>query len=137
MVAGMRGRITTILEILLSSQDVDGLIVLGLTGGTIELFSKYKDIQGSQDFGRATVDNFGQTLREVITLRNRYQKPVIVSNSMPFGTPEMALALVSLARETGTIFYNTPHHAVDAYAALSVYAAYLKKTEVFGCLQRE
>ena len=102
------------------------VIILGLTGGTIELFGKYGDLKNSREVGQVTVDNFADSLRKVIEVRNSYQKPVVVANSMPFGSQAMVAQLASLAKETRTIFFNTPHQAAGAYAALAEYAMYIR-----------
>jgi acyl-CoA synthetase (NDP forming) len=124
MVGGMRGKVDKILEILLSSDDIDGIIILGLTGGILELASKYDSLPSGDELGRVAVENFAESLKEVIELRNYYNKPVIVANNFPVGNVEGFEKIFQ--REAQNIFcYTTPHQAAAAYVALTRYANYL------------
>jgi len=124
-VAALGANDNNILEVLLCSAEIDGVVILGLATGA-SIFSNLSSMKSKDDFILAAVEDFCQSLREVIKLRDHYQKPVVVAMNMPLGGEEAAAKLAALTRETQTVCYTTPHQAAAAYAVLARYAQYLR-----------
>ena len=128
MVAGLGEDISSnLLNILLSSPEIDGVITLGLSRGRTRPSGRTDPAKGKDASAQDELDEFGLFLKDTVMLRERYQKPVVVVANMSLGGGEMAADLATLTRETQTAFFTAPHQAANAYAALASYAQYLRE----------
>jgi len=125
LVAALGANLNNILEVLLCSAEIDGVIILGLATAA-SVFGNLSSIKSTDDLVLAAVEDFSQSLREVIKLRDHYQKPVVAAMNMPLAGEEVAAKLAALTRETQTVSYTTPHQAAAAYAVLVRYAQCLR-----------
>jgi len=131
-VTGITGHAFEMVQALLESPAIDGLIVLGMVGG---MQSIWKHIVAGSD-GRIITDDlahgakeqFDPYFREMMALKQRFGKPVLVTFTLPIRAEVMSEAACRLTRETGTTCCTSLTQAIRAYSVLSNYAAYLRKT---------
>ena len=130
-VTGVKGGATEMVQALLESPAIDGLIVLGIVGGVQSMWKYIEAGKGSgtmsDGFARGAVENFDGYYREMMALKERYGKPVAVTFSLPMKAGVIIETASRLTRETGTSCYTSFTQAIRAYSALSSYAAYLRK----------
>ena len=131
-VAGIKGHAVEMVQALLESPALDGLIVLGVVGGMQSIW-KYIGVDGggkitTDGFARGVIDQFDSYYREMMKLKDRFGKPVAVTFILPIKTEEIIREASRLTRETGTTCHISATQAVRAYSALSGYAEYLRKT---------
>jgi acyl-CoA synthetase (NDP forming) len=130
-VTGVKGGAVEMVQALLESPAIDGLIVLGVVGGLQSIW-KYIEVGSggriiTDGLAQGAVEQFGTYYREMMTLKERFGKPVAVTFSLPIKTEVITETAARLTRETGTTCYTSFTQAVSAYSALSSYAAYLRK----------
>ena len=126
LVAGSKGNILCILEALLSDPEINGLIVLGLSGGILRIVKETGKIIDNKVIAEAAVNIFYQEATQLVRLREQYQKPVIVACNMPIvGSEEVMLQLAPLTQKTGILYYTTPHRAATSYVYLAEYAQFV------------
>jgi len=129
-VTGITGHAVEMVQALLESPAIDGLIVLGVVGG---LQSIWKHIEVGSG-GRIMTDGlahgaqlqFDTYYHEMMRLKERFGKPVAVTFSLPIKTEAIIQEASRLTQETGTACYTSFTQAVRAYSALSSYASYLR-----------
>ena len=130
-VTGVRGGAVEMVQALLESPAIDGLIVLGVVGGLQSIW-KYIEVGSggkimTEGLVRGAVENFDGYYREMMALKEHYGKPVAVTFSLPIKTGVIIEAASRLTRETGTTCYTSFTQAVRAYSALNRYAEYRRK----------
>jgi len=132
-VTGVKGDAAGMVQALLESPAIDGLIVLGIVAGVQSMWKYIEAGEGggamSDGFARGAVENFEGYYREMMALKERYGKPVAVTLSLPMKAEVITEAASSLTRETGTTCYTSFTQAIRAYSALSSYAAYLRDSD--------
>jgi len=135
-VTGIKGHAVEMVQALLESPAIDGLIVLGVVGG---LQSIWKYIEVGSDgkiitdgLAHGAIEQFDTYYREMMKLKERFGKPLAVTFSLPIKTEMINETAARLTRETGTTCYTSFTQAVRAYSALSGYAAYLRKSDHQG-----
>lgn len=130
-VAGVRGGAIEMIQALLDSPAIDGLIVLSVVGGLQSIW-KYIEVDGGRiitgGLTQGAVDYFDTYYRRIMELKERSGKPVVVTFSLPLEAKAITQEAARLTRETGTACYTSFAQAVRAYSALSDYASYLRKT---------
>lgn len=133
MVAGLReGDVRKSLETVLGSPEVDGVILLGLRGGMPKKLAELTPADGPQAFAKVIMDDLAEAFKEIIDIRDRFGKPVVIASDIPFSffdTGEVERQVSVMAGEAETLCYTTPHQAVHAYASLVRYAEYLRDGE--------
>jgi acyl-CoA synthetase (NDP forming) len=131
-VAGVTGGAMEMVQALLESPAIDGLIVLSVVGGLQSIW-KYIQVGNGRiitdGLTQGAVDYFDTYYRQIMELKERYGKPVVVTFSLPIEAEAITREAAKLTRETGTACYTTFSQAVRAYSALSDYAAYLRKID--------
>jgi hypothetical protein len=130
-VTGVKGEANEMVQALLESPAIDGLIVLGIVGGVQSMWKHIEAGEGggamSDGFARGAVENFDGYYRQMMALKERYGKPLAVTFSLPIKGEVISETASRLTRETGTSCYTSFTQAIRAYSILSSYAAYLRK----------
>jgi len=130
-VTGMTGGAVEMVQALLESPAIDGLIVLGVVGGLQSIWKHIEVGSGGKiitdGLAQGAVEQFDTYYREMMKLKKRFGKPVAVTFSLPIKTDVINETAARLTRETGTTCYTSFTQAVRAYSALSSYAEYLRK----------
>lgn len=130
-VTGVKGGAAEMVQALLESPVLDGLIVLGIVGGVQTMWKYIEAGDGgksmSAGFARGAMETFERYFREMMKLKERYGKPVIVTLSLPVKIGTIIETAAGLSRETGTACYTSFTQASRAYSALNKYAGYLRK----------
>ena len=131
-VAGVKGEAEDMVQALLESPVLDGLIVLGVVGGVQPMWKYIETGMNSKSmtegFARGAVERFERYFRDMIVLKERYHKPVLVSLILPVSVDIITGTAARLTRETGTACYTSFTQASRAYSALNKYAGYLRKS---------
>jgi len=135
-VTGVRGGAVEMVQALLESPAIDGLIVLGVVGGLQSIW-KYIEVGSggkiiTDGLARGAVEQFDTYYREMMKLKERFNKPVAVTFSLPIKTDMINGTAARLTRETGTTCYTSFTQAVRAYSALNDYAEYLRQIDSGG-----
>jgi len=132
-IAGSKGTIAELLDILTASPSIDGVIALGAVAGAPSL---WKYLEGSNNkeemterYAHGAMDYLNKSFDDVIRIRDRYHKPVIMAMFMPVYLGKVIDAMSGLAERTGTATFLAPAQACAAYGALWKYAAYLKEQQ--------
>jgi acyl-CoA synthetase (NDP forming) len=129
-VAGVKGGAMEMIQALLESPAIDGLIVLSVVGGLQSIW-KYIEVGNGRiitnGLTQGAVDYFDTYYRQIMELKERFGKPVVVTFSLPIEAEAIMQEAAKLTRETGTACYTTFAQAVRAYSALSDYAGHLRK----------
>jgi len=131
-VAGGRGEAIEMIQALLDSPAIDGLIVLSVVGGLQSIWKYIEVADGrivTDGLTQGAVDYFDTYYRRIMELKERSGKPVVVTFSLPLEAEAIMQEAARLTRETGTTCYTSFTQAVRAYSALSDYAAYLRKID--------
>lgn len=129
-IAGSRGTIAELLDILTASPSIDGVIALGAVAGTPSLWrylegSKSKE-EITERYTNGSMDYLSKSFDDVIRIRDHYRKPVVMSMFMPVYLGSIIDTVNELAKKTGTATFLSPSQACAAYGALWNYASYLK-----------
>lgn len=131
-IAGVKGTIGGLLDILAGSPSIDGLIVLGAVAGAPSIWRYLEGSSTREDmterYAHGAMDFLSQSFNDIQRARERHHKPVIMSLFIPVDTVKIMETMSELAEKTGTATYLSPSRACTAYAALWEYAAYLKRT---------
>ena len=131
-VAGVKGGAGEMVQALLESPVLDGLIVLGIVGGVQSMWKYIEAGDGgkamSDGFARGAMETFERYFREMMKLKERYSKPVIVTLILPIKIGTIIETAAGLSKQTGTACYTSFTQASRAYSALSKYAGYLRKS---------
>jgi len=118
-------------QALMESPAIDGLIVLGVVGGLQSIWKYIEDGSGGKRntdyFAGGAVEHFEAYYREMMALKQRYGKPMVVTFSLPIKAGMVNDTAALLTRETGTTCYTSFTQAIRAYSALNKYAGYLRK----------
>ncbi|MCX6004719.1 MAG: CoA-binding protein [Chloroflexi bacterium] len=132
-IAGVKGNVVELLETLLESPNIDGVIVLGAIAGAA---SMWKSLKGSTNkdeitanYAQGAMDFLGTSFIELVRLKDYYRKPIVMSMFMPVYMGTIIDNVRKLALDTGVACYLSPTQAANAYAALSKYASYLRQTQ--------
>ena len=130
--AGARCGVVELLEIILESPSIDGIISLGAIGDVESLWrymeeSKDKD-EMRMNYARGTMEHLSWSFHQMAHLIDRYHKPIFMAMFMPVYLGTVMDNIQRLALETGIACYASPHQACNAYISLSRYAAYLRET---------
>jgi acyl-CoA synthetase (NDP forming) len=126
---GAAGDPVKIVQAMLESPGVDGLIVLGMVGGVGPVFQQLHGKGGEKgaDFAANSSGHFKSYFRSMVELKDRYTRPVIITLSLPISSGTVLETAAAVTRETGTACYTSFVQASRAYAALSRYAEYLRR----------
>jgi len=135
-VAGVTGHAAEMVQALLESPSIDGLIVLGMIGGLQSIWKYIRAGSGGKvitdGLAHGAMDHFDTYFREMMTLKERFGKPTAVTIILPIKTEIITETASRLTRETGTTCYSSFTQTIRAYSALSDYAAYLRKIGMHG-----
>jgi len=130
-VTGMTGGAVEMVQALLESPAIDGLIVLGVVGGLQSIWRYIELGSGGEiitdGLAQGAMQQFDAYYRELMELKERFGKPVAVTFSLPIKTGAILETASRLTRETGTTCCTSFTQAVRAYSALNRYAEYLRK----------
>ncbi len=131
-VAGVKGEAEDMVQALLESPVLDGLMVLGVVGGVQSMWKYIEERMGSKSmtegFAHGAIERFERYYRDMNVLKDRYGKPVLVSLILPVDIDIIAGTAARLTKETGTACYTSFTQASRAYSALNKYAGYLRKS---------
>jgi len=120
-------------QALLESPAIDGLIVLGVVGGLQSIWKYIRAGIGGKvitdGLTRGAMDHFDTYYREMMTLKERFGKPTAVTIILPIKTEIITETASRLTRETGTTCYSSFTQTIRAYSALNDYAAYLRQID--------
>jgi len=135
-VTGVTGHAAEMVQALLESPAIDGLMVLGVVGGLQSIWKYIEVGSGSKvitdGLAGGAMEQFDTYYREMMTLKERFGKPMAVTLILPIKAEIITETASRLTRETGTTCYTSFTQAVRAYSALSDYAAYLRKSGLQG-----
>jgi acyl-CoA synthetase (NDP forming) len=130
-IAGVRGNVKELLEILAASPSIDGIIALGAVAGMPALWANLEDSSNKEEmtekFALGTMNHLIRSFDEAVTIRDRYQKPIVMTPFMPIGLDKILEAIRQIAKTKGTATFLSPAQACAAYAALWNYASYRHK----------
>ena len=130
-VTGIKGHSVEMVQALMESPAIDGLIVLGVVGGLQSIWKYIEDGSGGKRntdyFAGGAVGHFEAYYREMMAHKQRYGKPMVVTFSLPIKAGVVNETAALLTRETGTTCYTSFTQAIRAYSALNKYAGYLRK----------
>ena len=131
-VAGVKGDAEEMVQALLESPVLDGFIVLGIVGGVQSMWKYIEAGEGgksmSDGFARGAMETFERYFKQMMKLKERYGKPVIVTLILPVKIGTIIETASALSKETGTACYTSFTQASRAYSALNKYAEYLRKS---------
>ena len=131
-VAGVKGEAEDMVQALLESPELDGLIVLGIVGGVRSMWKYIEAGEGgtsmADGFARGAMETFERYFKEMMKLKERYGKPVIVTLILPVKIGTIIETAAGLSKETGTACYTSFTKASRAYSALNKYAGYLRSS---------
>ena len=131
-VAGVKGEAEDMVQAMLESPVLDGLMVLGVVGGVQSMWKYIQPGMGSgsmtEGFERGATERFERYFNDMNSLKDRYGKPVMVSLILPVNINVTQGMAARLTRETGTVCYTSFTQTSRAYSALNRYAAYLRKS---------
>jgi hypothetical protein len=129
-VAGVKGEAEDMVQALLESPVLDGLIVLGVVGGVQPMWKYIEAGMNSESmtegFARGVIERFEGYFRDMNLLKERYRKPVLVSLILPVNVDIITGTAARLSKEMGTACYTSFTQASRAYSALNKYAGYLR-----------
>jgi len=129
-IAGVKGTVVELLETLLESPNIDGVMVLGAIAGAASMWKLLGDATNKDDitakYAHGAMDFLGASFLEIVRLKDHYRKPILMSMFMPVYLGTIMDNVRKLAFDTGVACYLSPAQAVNAYAALNKYASYLR-----------
>ena len=130
-IAGTKGSIAELLDILTASPSIDGVIALGAVAGAPSLWrylegSKNKE-EMTERYAGGAMDYLSKSFDDVIRIRDHYGKPIVMAMFMPVYLGKVIDTMSQLAERTGTATFLSPAQACSAYGALWNYASYLKR----------
>ena len=128
LVAGLRAdHLWKALEILLGSQEIDGVIVLGIMPA---LSLRPPPPSASPNVIKDRINELLQMIpdifRKFMELAHQYQKPVVIASELPFPTGELESRMAHLLGDGGYVCYTRPEDAAMVMINLVNYARYLR-----------
>jgi len=122
LVAGLRpGDIRNSIEALLRCHRVDGVIVLGISGGPP------RQDGGPTSFRDLMAMSGGEFFQDVPRLIDRYGKPVLIASDTSFGDVDWSKDISAALGDEGLVCYSLPEHAAVALSCLAQYGEYLRE----------
>jgi acyl-CoA synthetase (NDP forming) len=130
-IAGVRGEFKELIEVLAASPSIDGLIAVGVVAGMPSLWTHLEGSSNKEEmtekFAQSAMNHITRSFDEVIRIRDRYHKPIVMTPIMPVDLGNILDAMSRIAGKTGTATFLSPAQACAAYAALWNYASYRQK----------
>jgi len=129
-IAGVRGSISELLDILTSSPSIDGVITLGAVAGAPSLWRYLEGCNNKEEmterYAHGSMDYLSKSFDDILHIRDRYSKPIVMAMFMPIYAGNVMDTMSALGEKTGTATFLSPSQACAAYSALWKYASYLK-----------
>lgn len=130
-IAGVKGTIGELLEIMAASPSLDGIIALGAVAGAPSLWRYLEGSRNKEEitekYALGAMDFLSRSFQDVLDIRDRYGKPIVMAMFMPVYTGRIMDTMKQLAEQTGTATFLSPAQACTAYSVLWQYALYLKR----------
>jgi len=130
-VAGVKGEIKELIEVLAASPSIDGVIAVGVVAGMPSLWGFLEGSRNKEEmtekFAQSAMNHLTRSFDEVIRIRDHYQKPIVMSPIMPVDLGKILDAMRRIAETKGTATFLSPAQACAAYAALWNYASYRQR----------
>ncbi|MDD5311543.1 MAG: CoA-binding protein [Dehalococcoidia bacterium] len=129
-IAGVKGTVVELLETLLDSPKIDGVIVLGAIAGAASMWKTLGGATNKDDitskYTQGAMDFLGTSFLDIVRLKDQYRKPILMSMFMPVYLGTIMDNARKLAFDTGVACYLSPAQAINAYAALSKYGSFFR-----------
>jgi acyl-CoA synthetase (NDP forming) len=129
-IAGTKGSIAELLDILTASPSIDGVIALGAVAGAPSLWRYLEGSNNKEEmterYAHGSMDFLNKSFDDMLKVRDRYRKPVVMAMFMPVHLAKVMDAMSKMAEKTGTATFLSPAQACEAYGALWKYASHLK-----------
>ena len=81
----------------------------------------------TEKFAQSAMNHITLSFDEVIRIRDRYPKPIVMTPIMPVDLGNILDAMSRIAGKTGTAPFLSPAQACATYAVLWNYAAYRQR----------
>jgi len=129
-IAGVKGSIGELLEIMAASPSLDGIIALGAVAGAPSLWRYLEGSRNKEEvterYALGAMDFLGLSFKDVVRIRDSYGKPIVMAMFMPVYMGRIMDAMKRLAEQTQTATFMSPAQACAAYGYLWRYSSYLK-----------
>jgi acyl-CoA synthetase (NDP forming) len=130
-IAGVRGEIKELIEVLAASPSIDGVIAVGIVAGMPSLWSFLEGSRNKEEmtekFAQSAMNLITRSFDDLIRIRDRYQKPIVLCPIMPVDLGKILEAMSRIGETKGTATFLSPAQACSAYAALWNYASYRQR----------
>jgi acetyltransferase len=132
LVAGLRpGDAENSLETMLRCPNVDGVILLGLSGpmpSQADFLSV--DIQKRREMMDKVLDDIAGVFDRYNDMADSYGKPIIVAAEPPFAGGYRESKMLRKIGERGGVCYSLPEHAALVFSSVAGYAEYLRRSDL-------